>query len=344
MFDFREKMTKISSPNQRNYHRISIKLPVELKIGIESNQVELIGETLNISETGSCILTPRSLQVGSLVDIKNILKKPFGDFISQARVVWEVSIENAQIYGLHFHNIEKKFQLKLRDIANVEYKNKTGLLKWVLLIGVPSTFILAGVLQALFPNPPRSTYLLVFFFTIALGRIWETFFNSKEHNPIESSGDWTITAVSFYYVLMMQFMLLEAFLLPKKLNVFSISIGSFLLITSLLLRWWGVKTLGPQWGIHVIDNSKLSILTKKIIIKGPYKYIRHPIYLGVILELIAIPLLVHSYFTLLFVVFVNIPLQILRSKLEEKKCIEDFGNEYIQYLLVTPAFLPKIHG
>lgn len=54
------------------------------------------------------------------------------------------------------------------------------------------------------------------------------------------------------------------------------------------LRWWCITTLGPQWNTRVIVVPGLSLVRS-----GPYRWLRHPNYVAVVLEGIALPL-VHS--------------------------------------------------
>lgn len=61
-----------------------------------------------------------------------------------------------------------------------------------------------------------------------------------------------------------------------------------LAIGSQALRWWCIKTLGPQWNTRVIVVPGLRRVTA-----GPYRFMAHPNYVAVVVEGIALPL-VHS--------------------------------------------------
>ena len=54
------------------------------------------------------------------------------------------------------------------------------------------------------------------------------------------------------------------------------------------LRWWCIRTLGPQWNTRILVVPGLPMITA-----GPYRWLRHPNYVAVIAEGIALPL-VHS--------------------------------------------------
>ncbi|HVB13567.1 MAG TPA: isoprenylcysteine carboxylmethyltransferase family protein [Candidatus Dormibacteraeota bacterium] len=51
------------------------------------------------------------------------------------------------------------------------------------------------------------------------------------------------------------------------------------------LRWWSIRSLGDQWNVRAAVPEDLQPVTL-----GPYRWIRHPNYLAVILEFAALPM------------------------------------------------------
>jgi methyltransferase len=51
------------------------------------------------------------------------------------------------------------------------------------------------------------------------------------------------------------------------------------------LRWWSIRTLGAAWNVRAIVPSDLRPVTA-----GPYRFVRHPNYLAVALEFLALPM------------------------------------------------------
>jgi methyltransferase len=51
------------------------------------------------------------------------------------------------------------------------------------------------------------------------------------------------------------------------------------------LRWWAVATLGHRWSTRVIV-----VPGERPVTAGPYRWLRHPNYLAVILEMACLPL------------------------------------------------------
>jgi methyltransferase len=67
-----------------------------------------------------------------------------------------------------------------------------------------------------------------------------------------------------------------------------------LVVASNLLRWWVIATLGPHWNVRIMDSTPLGVVTG-----GPFRWIRHPNYLAVFVELLALPLVHAAYVTAL---------------------------------------------
>ena len=61
-----------------------------------------------------------------------------------------------------------------------------------------------------------------------------------------------------------------------------------LVVLSQALRWWCIASLGPRWNTRVIVVPGMPP-----VVRGPYRWLKHPNYLVVVLEGIALPL-VHT--------------------------------------------------
>ncbi len=78
------------------------------------------------------------------------------------------------------------------------------------------------------------------------------------------------------------------------------------------LRWWCITVLGHQWNTRVIVVPGLSLVAT-----GPYKLIRHPNYVAVVAEGIALPLVHTAWITAVLFLVLNIPLLAVRIRTEE---------------------------
>lgn len=66
------------------------------------------------------------------------------------------------------------------------------------------------------------------------------------------------------------------------------------------LRWWCIAVLGPRWNTRVIVVPGLPLVER-----GPYRWLRHPNYVAVVLEGIALPLVHSAWITAVVFTVVN---------------------------------------
>lgn len=86
-----------------------------------------------------------------------------------------------------------------------------------------------------------------------------------------------------------------------------------LLIAAQALRWWCIATLGRQWNARVIVVPGAPRVTS-----GPYRWFRHPNYVAVVVEGIALPLLHTAWVTALVFTVLNAVVLTLRLRAEER--------------------------
>jgi methyltransferase len=84
-----------------------------------------------------------------------------------------------------------------------------------------------------------------------------------------------------------------------------------LLAAAHLLRWWCIRTLGPQWNTRVIRVPGAPVITG-----GPYRWLRHPNYVAVAAEGIALPLVHSAWLTALTFTVLNAWLMRVRLRAE----------------------------
>ncbi|GAA0593108.1 isoprenylcysteine carboxyl methyltransferase family protein [Streptomyces crystallinus] len=77
------------------------------------------------------------------------------------------------------------------------------------------------------------------------------------------------------------------------------------------LRWWCISTLGPRWHTRVLIVPGLPLITS-----GPYWYLRHPNYVAVVVEGLALPLVHTAWLTALVFTLLNAALLSVRIRCE----------------------------
>lgn len=99
------------------------------------------------------------------------------------------------------------------------------------------------------------------------------------------------------------------------------------------LRVWTLRSLGRFW------NTKILVLPNaKVVAKGPYRWLRHPNYLVVVLEMWLIPLMFQAYGTALIFSAANAVMLAIRIDVEEKalKSLTNYADQFDE----RPRFLP----
>jgi len=81
--------------------------------------------------------------------------------------------------------------------------------------------------------------------------------------------------------------------------------------------------------------------TNKLVKSGPYKFIRHPVYLWMTIAIMGIPISLESWVGVLAVLIFFLPSEIYRAKLEEKVLSDMFKEEWENYKKET-GFIIKL--
>ena len=120
--------------------------------------------------------------------------------------------------------------------------------------------------------------------------------------------------------------LLIVFFLPKNFGFgneslvpFSLAIG----IVGLVIWIAGMACLGKALRILPEANS--------IVAKGGYRFIRHPIYVGIVFTHFGLFVACGSIFGIIYTFILIIPLNVIRAQLEEKAMLAKFGDRYRTY-------------
>jgi methyltransferase len=109
-----------------------------------------------------------------------------------------------------------------------------------------------------------------------------------------------------------------------------------LFVLAALLRWWATALLGRQWTSQVVVPGDLRPVTT-----GPYRWVRHPNYLAVSLELLAAGLIYSAYLSTIIVGVLNLYSIIKRIHAEEEVLFQVAA--YRSALGNKPRLIPGIY-
>jgi protein-S-isoprenylcysteine O-methyltransferase Ste14 len=107
------------------------------------------------------------------------------------------------------------------------------------------------------------------------------------------------------------------------------------LIAGLLLVWM-FRTLGRNLTDTVVTRKQHALVTT-----GPYRWVRHPFYSSAALVISGNSLVAANWF--FFVAgCLMFTLLVIRTRKEEEKLVERFGDAYRQYMRRTGRFFPRL--
>ncbi len=124
------------------------------------------------------------------------------------------------------------------------------------------------------------------------------------------------------------------FLRRPFLPALAVAMG-ILFLAANALRWWVIRTLGDRWNVEVLDARGMPPVTA-----GPYRFIRHPNYTAVFVEMVALPLLHTAWLTALLGGLAHLAVLRARVRAEDAVLLADPG--YRSLLGATPRFFPRI--
>jgi methyltransferase len=110
---------------------------------------------------------------------------------------------------------------------------------------------------------------------------------------------------------------------------------TMLVALAMALRWWVIRTLGAHWNVEVMNSTSLGIVTA-----GTFRWIRHPNYLGVFVELVALPLIHTAWITATIAAMGNA--WILRDRLRLEESVLHADQAYRSTMAGKPRFLPRL--
>ena len=128
-------------------------------------------------------------------------------------------------------------------------------------------------------------------------------------------------------------------LFPRKMPIVYLNwAGVVVVFSGFAIRWTAIYQLKDAFTVDVSISK-----THKIKSDGLYKTIRHPSYLGLMLEFLGLSLMFNSWLPLLVI---NVPIFFAlhyRMNIEEELLSDAFGEDYIGYMKHTKRIFPGIY-
>jgi protein-S-isoprenylcysteine O-methyltransferase Ste14 len=126
---------------------------------------------------------------------------------------------------------------------------------------------------------------------------------------------------------------------PENLYLLSVQniVGLALFVVGLTTALVAVITLRRSYASTLVIREDHQLITH-----GIYRFTRHPVYLGVIIAIIGVPVYASSLYGLL-TMSALIPIILNRIRIEERMLTEEFGDAYRTYMETTSKLIPFIY-
>ena len=113
-------------------------------------------------------------------------------------------------------------------------------------------------------------------------------------------------------------------------------LGIILAIPPIFFLVWVHRHLDTQWSVALELQEEHNLITS-----GPYNRIRHPMYLGIFVYTIGLMLISSDLLVFIFFAF-SIWVNYIRIPDEEQMMIDEFGDEYREYIKHSGKLFPRL--
>lgn len=132
---------------------------------------------------------------------------------------------------------------------------------------------------------------------VALGRLVELRIASRNFQSLLGRGGVEAGAEHYRWMVLLHVLFLaacplEVWLLRRPFIPALAAVMLVLLVLAALLRWWVISSLEGRWTTRVVVLPGVPPVTG-----GPYRLLRHPNYLAVVVEIVALPLIHTAWLT-----------------------------------------------
>ncbi len=114
-------------------------------------------------------------------------------------------------------------------------------------------------------------------------------------------------------------------------------VGLVLMWAGIFLRQWAIRLLGPYFTVDVRVQAN-----QHVVDTGPYRYVRHPSYSGMILTFLGTGLALGNWLSLAILVVVPTVGLVLRIGVEERILLDQLGEPYRRYAQGRPRLVPGL--
>jgi methyltransferase len=175
---------------------------------------------------------------------------------------------------------------------------------------------------------------------VAIGRLAELGVSRRNQRQLEKQGVRKIPEAHFRWMVFLHGGVIacagaEVVILHRPLiPALAISMAALFVLAN-VLRWWVIRTLAGHWNVEVMESSTIWIVTS-----GPYRWVRHPNYVAVVMEIFSLPMIHTAWITAIVGTLGD--LEILRRRIKVEDGFLMSNPAYRLAMGGKPRFFPRI--
>lgn len=186
---------------------------------------------------------------------------------------------------------------------------------------------------------PGQLYFFALLGLVAAERVLELVLSNRNARAVAARGAVEGESRPFYALMVLAHTLfliampLEVRAFDRPFSPVLAGVATAVVVAAMALRYWAIATLGERWNTRV-----LVVPGESAAVSGPYRFVRHPNYVAVIAEMIALPLVHTAWVTALVATLANALL--LRARIRHEEAALAAAGDYFARLGDRPRLLP----
>jgi methyltransferase len=175
---------------------------------------------------------------------------------------------------------------------------------------------------------------------VGLLRIFELDVSRRHQQQMIASGATKVNEPQFRWIVFVHTAVLigaalEVVFLRRPFIPTLASVMLLLFLAANAVRLWVVRTMGKHWNVQVMNSTSLGVVTE-----GPFRFVRHPNYTAVFVEMFSLPL-IHTAWISALLGCIGYALALSQRLVLEERVL--FANPvYRAAMAGKPRFLPGL--
>lgn len=181
---------------------------------------------------------------------------------------------------------------------------------------------------------------LVLLLAVALLRIYELRISRRHQREMVRRGASKVADPRFRWMVLLHTCILlgaaaEVIFLHRPFYPVFAAVCFTIFLAANGVRWWVIRTLGEHWNVQVMNSTAMGVITT-----GPFRYVRHPNYAAVFVEMLVLPLIHCAWITAVAGSIAHVLVLSQRLSTEERVLFSDA--HYREAMTGKPRFLPGL--